>query len=69
MIATPLGFKVIDHQWHVVTTGGQSVSGPHVRFEDAIQARNDLARVDVTATAEKVSARRQRQIERQEAGH
>lgn len=69
MIDSTLQFKLIDKQWFIIDrTTGAIHSGPHATSAAAIKARQQLAQVDVTATADKVSRKRQAQMER-EAAH
>lgn len=65
MIASDLAFKLEGKQWFLV--GPNEKHGPYASGAEAIQARKDKAKEDVTATAEQISRKHQARRERIEA--
>lgn len=63
MIVSDLQIKVINKAWYLVN--GDERHGPYEKPEQAIKARQELARIDVSATAAKVGRKQQRERTRE----
>jgi hypothetical protein len=64
MIVSDMKITLIDRQWYLVSASEQH--GPYASSAAAIKARQELAQVDVTATAAKVGRKQQRERVREE---
>lgn len=59
MIVSDLQIKIIDGYWYLVSATEKH--GPYPTSGQAIKARQELARIDVTATAAKVGRKQRRE--------
>lgn len=66
MIVSTIQVKTYDGTWYLVHPDGTIAAGPFAHPYDAIKARQELARIDVTATAAKVGRKQQREQVKEE---